>query len=273
MKALHGGRLAFFDKAATPAFWEEHWRESSAEVTVQIQQGVPGHLLRAMRRWVPPGSYCLEAGCGSGNIVYGLTRAGWPCVGVDFSQATVRTLQRSGVDLCVCCGDVRASPFRDRTFDCYISQGVIEHLVDGYMPVLREMDRVLKAGGTAVVSFPSLNAVRRVKLWLRQYDHFGQEDSKLEFYQYALDANEVSLDLRNLGYTILEVVPYEGLLGIADDIFYPFDRFLRRLYNVRTSHLASGARRVLEPVLSGWAGYCSQIVARKNSDGKATASG
>jgi SAM-dependent methyltransferase len=263
-KGIYRGKLAYFDQAACPDFWDQQWQRFATDPTVGLELGVPSHVLREMRRWVPRGSRCLEAGCGMGNLVYGLTRAGWPCVGVDFAEKTVQVLQALRRDLEVRLGDVRALPFPDGSFDCYISQGVIEHFPDGYGPILREMDRVLRPGGVALVSFPSENRLRRLK---RRFGRYAPADRRRqgapEFYQFALNPRSVCADLQQLGFAVLAVRHYEGVLGLADEAFSPLNRLLLWLYNKRDSRLCSGSRRLLEPALAGWAGYCTQIVARK----------
>jgi SAM-dependent methyltransferase len=263
-KCLYRGKLAFFDQAAVPEFWDRRWQSVPGGPAVGLHLGIPAHVRSAMHRWVARGSRCLEAGCGMGNVVYGLRQAGWPCVGLDYAETTVRTLRSLAPDLEIQLGDVRNVPYPDHSFDCYISLGVIEHFAEGYGPILREMDRILRPGGVALISFPSDNVLRRIKrragCWPNEA---AAQDHGLEFYQFALDPRDVTRDLRRIGYRILATQRYEGVLGVADDAPPPFDRLLLWLYNKRDSRVCSGVRRFLEPFLAGWAGYCTQIVARK----------
>src|SRR3569833_878938 len=51
-------------------------------------------------------------------------------------------------------GDVCALPFQDNSFDLIYSMGTIEHFPE-YAVAVREMFRVLKPGGTAIVGVPN----------------------------------------------------------------------------------------------------------------------
>ena len=51
-------------------------------------------------------------------------------------------------------GDVREIPFRDGTVDAVYSMGTIEHF-DEYPQAVREIYRVLKPGGTAIIGVPN----------------------------------------------------------------------------------------------------------------------
>lgn len=262
LKAIYANQLAFFDRSATPSFWDQRW-EGSRPDTFRV--GVPRHVERSLHRWVPLGKRCLEAGCGLGNIVYGLTAAGWPCVGIDYAESTVNRLKAAAPELDVRLGDVRCLPFPDDCFDCYISRGVIEHYPDGYTTILDEMDRVLRKGGIAIIEFPAINLVRKLKKRIGLYPHAASlcEDG-LEFYQYALEPSDVQHSLEELGYDILGISRFEGFLGVADEAPRPLDRLLRSIYN-HPSRLASWFRRAMEPCVAPWAGYCAQIVAGKTA--------
>jgi ubiquinone/menaquinone biosynthesis C-methylase UbiE len=51
-------------------------------------------------------------------------------------------------------GDVRALPFRDASVDVVYSMGTIEHFPE-YPAAVREIFRVLRPGGTAIVGVPN----------------------------------------------------------------------------------------------------------------------
>jgi dolichol-phosphate mannosyltransferase len=102
--------------------------------------------------WARGAGRVLDAGCGSSLIVQSLNNA----VGLDFNFAKLRFLRRHGMPL------VKASsfalPFKDNSFDCLISQEVIEHLP--YDEVLFvEMRRVLRPGGTLILGTPDYSTL------------------------------------------------------------------------------------------------------------------
>ncbi|MCU1381580.1 MAG: hypothetical protein JWL71_277 [Acidobacteria bacterium] len=78
--------------------------------------------------------------------------------GVDISEPTVvqarAAFARSPQPLRAAAGDVRALPFRDASFDAIYSMGTIEHF-DETEQAVREMARVLKPGGRAIIGVPN----------------------------------------------------------------------------------------------------------------------
>ncbi len=76
--------------------------------------------------------------------------------GVDISPPTVRQASAAFKDksLNAAVSDVRILPFANESFDAIYSMGTIEHFLDPEQ-ALREMFRVLKPGGRAVVGVPN----------------------------------------------------------------------------------------------------------------------
>src|SRR2546427_3960119 len=65
--------------------------------------------------------------------------------------------------------DLRELGFRSGAFDVYVSLGVVEHDPDGPAAILREAHRVLRLGGTLMLSVPYVNAARRLGArWIRR---------------------------------------------------------------------------------------------------------
>ena len=78
--------------------------------------------------------------------------------GVDISPAIVADARRGfaddGLVLNGVQGDVRTLPFRDGSFDAIYSMGTVEHF-DDTDGALREIFRVLRPGGTAIIGVPN----------------------------------------------------------------------------------------------------------------------
>jgi ubiquinone/menaquinone biosynthesis C-methylase UbiE len=113
-------------------------------------------VLALLAQRVPQDRPVLDLGCGAGPVLAALRAAGWSCTGLDgapdmLGQARERLAAAglSSEDLHL--GDCRATPFEANRFDAVLCLGVISYVED-YRPVLREIHRVLRPGGLAVVS-------------------------------------------------------------------------------------------------------------------------
>ncbi|HXX82018.1 MAG TPA: class I SAM-dependent methyltransferase [Thermodesulfovibrionales bacterium] len=267
MKIIQGNQIIYYEQAATPEFWDHRWQDLQEDPGRHTQFQLPDIIFNALNASVPKGGRILEAGCGMGTIVYALNTCGWRCTGVDFAQQTIEAIRRVEPELDVLTADVRRLPFPDETFEGYVSIGVIEHFFEGYSEIFQEMHRVLRRHGTALISFPAMNPLRRMKKDLGLYPttyEAGKDEEPLEFYQYALDHRNVVRDLQNLGYSITTIQWYEAWLGLADESPVALGRVFRRIYNNRHSKVYSAVRRTFES-FAGLMGYCCQVVARKDS--------
>ncbi len=100
------------------------------------------------------GARVLEIGCGLGTDGAQFARAGAVYTGVDLTEAAV-SLARRRFELEGLAGEFRVADaerldFTDETFDLVYSHGVLHHTPDTARAV-REVHRVLKTGGSAVV--------------------------------------------------------------------------------------------------------------------------
>jgi ubiquinone/menaquinone biosynthesis C-methylase UbiE len=141
----------------------------------------------------PPSSRILDAGCGSGEMAAKLMERGYAVWGIDLATPMIRHTQtrcgaaRFGV------GDIEHIPFPDNTFDVVVSLGVIEYL-ESDEQALREIRRVLRPGGTAIIAIANgrsplrrldgavlnLLAVVRPAYHLVKYGFRGRPASSLE---------------------------------------------------------------------------------------------
>jgi ubiquinone/menaquinone biosynthesis C-methylase UbiE len=111
--------------------------------------------LEMLEARVSPGSNILDIGCGAGQLAGELMQRGYSAWGVDLSGAMVEyAREHYGPDR-FRVGDIEQIPFPDNTFDAVMCLGVMEYL-EKDEPALREMWRVLKPGGRAVITTPSI---------------------------------------------------------------------------------------------------------------------
>lgn len=117
-----------------------------------------------------PGAEVLDIGCGPGIWTRELARRGYITTAIDLTSAAVviarHSLQLFGLAGTVVEGDAENLPFRDASFDGVASHGVIHHTPDTAKCV-REISRILRPGGIAVVSVYYRNVVLRSKLLSR----------------------------------------------------------------------------------------------------------
>lgn len=223
-------RLVYIHRAASPGYWDEQWNKLSfSHATPRTR--LSNFVCYYTRKYLPKGASVLEAGCGRGQFVLGLSAVGYDAHGVDFAPETVRRVREAYPNLQVRVGDVRALPYGDRQFDGYWSVGVIEHFYDGYTPVLLEAARVLKPGGYAFVTFPHMSRLRRLKARRGGYVAFEEDKVGLaDFYQFALDEDAVVRSFEEAGFTLVTSRRWDGLKGLKDEVqFLPSP--LQKLYD------------------------------------------
>jgi ubiquinone/menaquinone biosynthesis C-methylase UbiE len=157
---------------------------------------------------VQPGERVLDLGCGRGESSAEIIRLGaWP-VSLDYAAAAVAlTHERLDGRNVVLRGDATALPFASHSFDRILMGDVIEHLPWHLGVVaLREMQRVLVPGGTAIIhTSPNrwfiVWCIRPLRLVLRL---LGHEVALSRFDDYerlreAMHPNELSpLTIRRL---------------------------------------------------------------------------
>jgi SAM-dependent methyltransferase len=123
-----------------------------AEALIQDRATNLARVLDAER-----GARVLEIGCGMGELVLGLSRAGYRCDGIDVSEVRIRrlqTLQSSQLQFHLVEGTTL--PFGPATFDAAISMQLFEHLhPDDANLHLQEVHRVLRPGGRYLLETPN----------------------------------------------------------------------------------------------------------------------
>jgi SAM-dependent methyltransferase len=116
---------------------------------------------------MPKGATVLDAPCGDGSLAAALRQAGYDAHGVDIESAGTGLLGPAYHD-----ADLNGRlPFGDALFDAAFSIEGIEHLEDRYR-YLRELRRVLKPGGTLILTTPNIVSVRsRVRFFGSGFYH------------------------------------------------------------------------------------------------------
>lgn len=101
---------------------------------------------------LPPHPRVLDLGCGTGAVLNRLVETA-EAVGVDMSDQALEYSAQRGLPNLVR-GRGESLPFASDTFDAVIALDVFEHIEDD-AAAIREARRVLKPGGTLVMSVPA----------------------------------------------------------------------------------------------------------------------
>lgn len=122
--------------------------------------GMAGMAATFLRRIsLPSAARILDAGCGTGGGLRWLAEFGRP-YGVDLHPAAVGRAGTGGAGRVVC-GDVRALPFRDSSFDLLTSFEVLSQVpASTDCSALLEFARVLRPGGWLLLRLPAHDWLR-----------------------------------------------------------------------------------------------------------------
>jgi SAM-dependent methyltransferase len=189
---------------------------------------------------LPKGSRVLDGGCGLGDWVLWLTRAGYPTFGLDVSRVTIGKLQQMFPDMQFSVGDIRETGFPDDFFDAYFSWGTFEHFEEGFDRVVGEAFRVLKPGGRLFISMPFVNIRHALRDILLEPWRIPPQTSRTRFYQWRLTRGELATILARHGFEVDDV----KIIGKRQGL----QRWLQQLTGISaTSTFARGAAVVVAP--------------------------
>ena len=161
----------------TTEFYETHAQDFS-RTRFRIWPSVK-HLLDGL----PPYSTVLDIGCGNGkNMLY---RKDLTTTGVEKSEELCRICRNRGLN--VVQGDALSLPFKESTFDAVIMIAVIHHIPpEKHSIVLKEIQRVLKPGGQALITNWAVEqppaSKRTFTRGLNMVEWKGKEDKPLPYW-------------------------------------------------------------------------------------------
>lgn len=166
----------------------------------------------------------LDAGCGTGWFSKAAAERGASVTSMDLGENLLAEVAKKCNSERVV-GSILEIPFPENTFDFVVSSEVIEHTPDPYK-ALHEIYRVLKPGGTMVLSTPnkfwywSLWIAEKLKL--RPYQ--GLENWS-GFYQLKNEAIKAGFKVENLRG--LHIIPFvHPATYPVNNFFHRFNKFL-----------------------------------------------
>jgi ubiquinone/menaquinone biosynthesis C-methylase UbiE len=228
--------------AAIEAQWTRIWERSGGPQgrADKIPRKAEFKIMWPYLRKLPKGSRVLDGGCGLGDWVLWLTRAGYPTVGLDVSRLTVGKLQQMFPDMEFAVGDIRETGFPEASFDAYFSWGTFEHFEEGFDRVVSEAFRVLKPGGWLFTSMPFMNVRHALRDTLLESWRLPPQTTRTRFYQWRLTRGELATILARNGFAVEDV----KIIGKRQGL----QRWLQQLTGISaTSTLARGLAVLASP--------------------------
>lgn len=197
------------------------------------------------------------------RILNWVAASGAKTFGLDLSHIVARraseNARREGAPLNLVRADIRDVPFADDSFDVVYTMGTIEH-IDEYAQAIREIHRVLKPGGTAIIGVPN-----KWDIFLRPLLVAVLE--AMDKYPYAPEKSFSERELREVveaaGLKVRRrtgILTIPGVLRMADLFFHT-----RR---IPLTWLTGAASRPFEYAETRWQwpgyfGYLLTVVAEK----------
>ncbi|WP_436517875.1 class I SAM-dependent methyltransferase [Ekhidna sp. To15] len=119
----------------------------------------------------------LELGCGEGRGVELLAPLADSYIGIDKIKAVIENLEKQYPDYKFMSGVFPPFPFEDDSFDTIVTFQVIEHVKDdeGF---IKEIHRVLKPGGKALITTPNIKMTLSRNPW-HEREYTGDELTSL----------------------------------------------------------------------------------------------
>jgi len=113
---------------------------------------LPAPRLRQAGAFVPR---LLDVGCSSGEFLYAAKKRGFDCYGVELNHLTAKIAQANGLNVKE--GTLEEAHYADNFFNVIFLGDIIEHIKDPHALIV-ECRRILRDGGTLVVSTPNLDS-------------------------------------------------------------------------------------------------------------------
>jgi ubiquinone/menaquinone biosynthesis C-methylase UbiE len=167
------------------------------------QLRILSHATRlALARWLDTNSLVLDVGCGHGGLLAGVTRD-YRIVGVDFVLDLLPFARERGY--AVYHANAEALPFGDNQFDAVLCAEVLNQYSSAGV-LLRELARVVKPGGSVIVSTLNrgslLRSIARLIRSKRPKDADAFPVILRTVPELARDASPVGLMLREIAWVL-----------------------------------------------------------------------
>jgi ubiquinone/menaquinone biosynthesis C-methylase UbiE len=119
------------------------------------------------KNWIKQNLKVIDIASGTGYGSFMLSGQSNTCIGGDISfkdvlNAKINFKNKTNLSYIVC--DAKKLPIKDNFFDLIVCLETIEHLsIENAQAMLCDFKRILKAGGTLLISTPNLTFLKRIK--------------------------------------------------------------------------------------------------------------
>ncbi len=179
------------------------------------------------------GGIVLDCGCGNGVLLEEMREVYSASFGMDISHDMLKSscLVKEGARI-LAVGDTEALPYKDESFDSVVCRGSLHHVPDPEMG-LKEIGRVLKKGGSLVISEPCADSLLlRLprKIFIKKSDRF--EDSHRSFtskdlFQMLGKADFTIQEKKKFGFLAFPLCGMSDILPVMK--FVPFSNAVTKL--------------------------------------------
>jgi ubiquinone/menaquinone biosynthesis C-methylase UbiE len=177
------------------------------------------------------GKHLLDLACGPGIMFKGLRARNYRVTGIDAAPEMIELAKKeAGTDTMIECavGDAYALSVPDKQYDIVTAMGLIEYL-DDEEKYMKETNRILKDGGTAIITYPNVWSPWRI--WNRILRFIARPGKKPLLIHREYTVARTFEQFRAHGFEPTRVMYYNFKL-----IPFPIDRFFPR-FTVWTSKI------------------------------------
>ena len=263
----------------------EFFNQSAEEYSRKYDEDSPaGYALRVRQQRVlelfdQAGGKVLDVGCGPGLMMRPILERGCSFWGVDPSPRMIgiaRKLCKQNERVQFSSGDAMHLEFPDGLFDAVLCMGVIDALRDRRQAI-REMLRVLKPGGTLIVSFTNLYSPYS---WWKLYVFYPAVAAWRRINKASTERKEQGLWSHMKTRKLFSEAAAQQLLvsegaGIIESVGYNYNILLSPFDEIRPATALRVARRLeksrtrmLRWLATGWL-----VKARKNEENNCASRG
>jgi ubiquinone/menaquinone biosynthesis C-methylase UbiE len=177
------------------------------------------------------GLHILDLACGPGIMIKGLRARNYTVTAIDAAPDMVELAKKElPNDPLVTCavGDAYALDVQNGQYDIVTAMGLIEYL-DDEPRYMKEMNRIIKNGGTAIITYPNIWSPWRI--WNRILRFIAHRGKKPLLLHREYTVKRTLDQFKEHGFEPTRVVYYNFKL-----IPFPLDRYLPR-FTVWTSKI------------------------------------